>query len=508
MEHPEASRAVHTQGIGTVITRASGLLLHPTSLPGREPCGTLGHEAFAFADFLAAAGQSWWQVLPLGATGFGDSPYQSFSAFAGNPNLVSCDSLVAEGLLPASLLPSAAAGVPCDFGAAHALVQRAGPELARALTAPPHRDRLEEFRARSPWLREFAAFMAIRDSLGGASWTRWPEPLRAREPGALAEATRRLGDEIAAHEAMQWAFDSQWRALRAHAHARGVRLFGDAPIFVAHDSSDVWSRPELFDLDAHGQCRVVAGVPPDYFSETGQLWGNPLYRWQAHAAEGFEWWRARLRHALELVDLLRLDHFIGFVRHWEIPAGATDARGGHWQPGPGEPLFRALERDLGSLPLVAEDLGETGADVEELRDALGLPGMRVMHFAFSGDLNHPFLPRNHPENAVAYAGTHDNDTTRGWWQQLPERERAFARAQLGESSGDIAWDLIRAGLGSRAAMFIATVQDALSLGSEARLNTPGRPSGNWTWRLSPGALDEPLAARLREATRASGRLPG
>jgi 4-alpha-glucanotransferase len=270
----------------------------------------------------------------------------------------------------------------------------------------------------------------------------------------------------------------------------------------------VWSRPELFDLDARGQCRVVAGVPPDYFSETGQLWGNPLYRWEAHASEGFAWWRARLRHALEQVDLLRLDHFIGFVRHWEIPAGATDARGGRWQPGPGEPLFRALERDLGSLPLVAEDLGETGADVEALRESLGLPGMRVMHFAFGGDPQHPFLPRNHPENSVAYAGTHDNDTTRGWWQLLPERERAFARAELGASSGDIAWDLIRAGLDSRAAMFIATVQDVLSLGSEARLNTPGRPSGNWTWRLSPGSLDDPVAARLREATRASGRLAG
>jgi len=489
--------------------RTSGLLLHPTSLPGREPCGTLGREALAFADFLAEAGQSWWQVLPLGPSGYGDSPYQSFSAFAGNPLLVSCESLVAEGLLPASLLPEPSPpGASCDYGAAHALVQRAGPALAKSLSAGTQRESLEAFRARSPWLGAFALFMAIRDAQRGASWTRWPEPLRAREPRALAEATRALAAGIAAHEAMQWAFDIQWRALRAHARARGVRLFGDAPIFVAHDSADVWSRPELFDLDERGECRVVAGVPPDYFSETGQLWGNPLYRWDAHEAEGFAWWRARLRHALELVDLLRLDHFIGFVRHWEIPAGAADARGGQWRPGPGEPLFRALEHDLGGLPLVAEDLGETGADVESLRDGLGLPGMRVMHFAFSGDPQHPFLPANHPENTVAYAGTHDNDTTRGWWAQLPEHERAFAREQLGESSGDIAWDLIRAGLGSRAALFVATVQDVLSLGGEARLNTPGKPAGNWTWRLSPGALGADVVARLREATRASGRLAG
>jgi 4-alpha-glucanotransferase len=489
--------------------RSSGLLLHPTSLPGREPCGTLGPASHAFADFLADAGQSWWQVLPLGPTGFGDSPYQCFSAFAGQPLLVSCESLVAEGLLPAALLPEAAgAGAACAYGAAHALARHMGPALADALATAAHRESLEEFRARSPWLADYSRFMAIRESQGGSAWTAWPAPLRTREPDAMAEAARTLARAIAAHDAMQWAFDRQWRALRAHAHAREVRLFGDAPIFVAHDSADVWSRPELFDLDERGECRHVAGVPPDYFSDTGQLWGNPLYRWDAHAADGFAWWRARVAHALEQVDLLRLDHFIGFVRHWEIPAGARDAREGRWRPGPGEPLFRAIERDLGSLPLVAEDLGETGADVEALRDQLGLPGMRVMHFAFGGDPKHPFLPVNFPGNTVAYTGTHDNDTTRGWWERLPDAERAFAREQLGESSGEIAWDLMRAGWGSRAALFVAPVQDALSLGSEARLNTPGRASGNWTWRLAPGALEPALAARLREATRTAGRLPG
>jgi 4-alpha-glucanotransferase len=306
---------------------------------------------------------------------------------------------------------------------------------------------------------------------------------------------------------MQWAFARQWRALRARAHASGVELFGDAPIFVALDSADVWAHPELFLLDEHRQPLAVAGVPPDYFSATGQRWGNPLYRWEAHAADDFAWWRARLARLAGQVDRIRLDHFIGFVRHWEIPATAADARAGTWREGPGEPLFRAIERELGRLPLVAEDLGETGADVERLRDRLGLPGMRVLHFAFGDGTEHPFLPRNHVEHCVVYTGTHDNDTTLGWWATLGERERKFAREELGASTGDIAWDLLTAGLGSRADTFVAPIQDVLSLGSEARFNTPGKPRGNWTWRLPEGAFTPALASRLRDATRASHRLP-
>jgi 4-alpha-glucanotransferase len=460
-------------------------------------------------DFLRSAGQGLWQVLPLGPTGFGDSPYQSFSAFAGNPLLVSVERLVEDGLLPRSALPAAPAhaAAPCDYGAAHEQVRRVGPALAEALRTHPLNGEFQAFRHDTPWLADHALFMALRERLSGAPWSSWPEQVRARRPDALANARKLLATAIAAEEAMQWAFDRQWRALRAHAHQRGVTLLGDAPIFVAHDSADVWAHPALFDLDARGEPRVVAGVPPDYFSATGQLWGNPLYRWDAHAASDFAWWRARVAALTRWVDRVRLDHFIGFVRHWEIQAGASDARGGHWRPGPGEPLFRALERELGALPFVAEDLGETGADVEALRDKLGLPGMRVLQFAFSGERDHPFLPHRHVRNCVADTGTHDNDTTRGWWDHLEEAERGRVRAYLRELSGDIAWDLIRAGMGSAADLFVAPVQDVLSLGSEARLNTPGVASGNWTWRLARGQLTPELAARLKQTTQAAARRP-
>jgi 4-alpha-glucanotransferase len=304
---------------------------------------------------------------------------------------------------------------------------------------------------------------------------------------------------------MQWAFARQWSALRARAHGRGVALMGDAPIFVAFDSADVWARPELFQLDGAGQPTAVAGVPPDYFSATGQLWGNPLYRWEAHATDGFAWWRARLAALTATVDLVRLDHFIGFVRSWAVPPGSADARAGRWQPGPGAELFGALERALGGLPLVAEDLGETGADVEALRDTLGLPGMRVLQFAFGDDGSNPFLPANHVPHCVVYTGTHDNDTTCGWWSTREERERRFVRDVIGAGTGDIAWDLMAAGSASVADTFIAPVQDVLSLGSEARLNTPGRPAGNWTWRLADGALNAAHAERLRSLAAANGR---
>ena len=487
--------------------RASGILLHPTALPGPQPCGDLGDGAYAFVDQLAAAGQRLWQVLPLGPTGFGDSPYQAFSAFAGNPHLVSATRLERAGLLAAddvARVPGAS-GTHSDFGAAGEGARAIATPLAEALARPAQRDAWEEFRGANAWLDDYTLFMALREAHDHRAWTEWPEPIRQREPAALADARRALGTEIARHGALQWAFARQWRELRAHAHARGVELFGDAPIFVALDSADVWAAPGLFQLDDTGRPTVVAGVPPDYFSATGQRWGNPLYDWPAHAADDFAWWRARLKVLATSVDRVRLDHFIGFVRHWEIPAGAEDARTGRWCPGPGEPLFRAIERELGRLPLVAEDLGETGADVEALRDTLGLPGMRVLHFAFGDGPEHPFLPRNHPEHCVAYTGTHDNDTTRGWWATLGASERAFAREQLGPSTGDIAWDLLRAGLGSRADTFVAPIQDVLSLDSDARFNMPGKPRGNWTWRLPADAFTPEVAARLREATAASGR---
>jgi 4-alpha-glucanotransferase len=491
--------------------RSSGLLLHPTALPGNGPCGDLGDAAHAFVDFLAAAGQSVWQVLPLGVTGFGDSPYQCFSAFAGNPHLVSPARLVERQHLDARTLerlPDRKAA-SADFGAAHEASRTIAASLASRFETANGRELLAAFRSRTPWLADYALFMALREAHGGRPWQAWPDPVRRREPDALAEARRALARPILEHEVMQWAFDEQWRELRAHAHARGVSLLGDAPIFVALDSADVWAHPELFELDADERPTGVAGVPPDYFSATGQLWGNPLYRWEAHAADGFAWWAARLSALFAWVDRVRLDHFIGFVRYWEVPPDAPDARGGRWQPGPGEALFVSLARRFGALPLVAEDLGETGEDVAEMRDELGLPGMCVLQFAFDGDRDNPFLPRNHVANRVVYTGTHDNDTTHGWWSGLSDDERRTVRAELGPEPesmpGDIAWDLIAAGMGSPADTFIAPVQDVLSLGREARFNTPGSASGNWTWRLADGQLTPAHAERLRALSAASGR---
>ena len=499
------------------LPRRSGLLLHPTSLPGRFACGDLGSESHAFVEFLAAAGQSLWQVLPLGPTGFGDSPYQSFSAFAGNPLLVSAERLADDGLLSRhdlDLLP-ARRHAGCDFGRAVAGAARIAERIAERLPAHPLASEFEEFCARTPWLADYALFMALREAHDGQEWNTWSPSVRDRDPGALAEARRAQRGRVRVHEVMQWAFARQWQALRAHAHARGIVLLGDAPIFVAFDSADVWAAPELFQLDRAGRPTVVAGVPPDYFSATGQLWGNPLYRWDAHAADDYAWWRARLAAVTASVDLVRLDHFIGFVRYWAVPPGSADARPGSWQPGPGAELFHALERALGGLPLVAEDLGETGADVEALRDGLALPGMRVLQFAFGGDDRNPFLPRHHVPNCVVYTGTHDNDTTCGWWATREERERRFVRDVIGSGSGtgpgldsgDIAWDLMAAGAASVADTFIAPVQDVLSLGSEARLNTPGLASGNWTWRLGEGALGPAHGARLHALAAAHGRDP-
>jgi 4-alpha-glucanotransferase len=486
--------------------RSSGLLLHPTALPGPHACGDLGAAAHAFVDFLGEAGQSLWQVLPLGPTGFGDSPYQCFSAFAGNPMLVSAARLREQGLLDPdtfSRLPQRR--VAADLGAAFEAARAIAASVATRIEHDARREAFESFRTRTPWLADYALFMALRRAHGDRSWPEWPEPLRRRDAAALASVRRSLAREIRELEVMQWAFDTQWRELRAYAHGAGVTLFGDAPIFVALDSADVWAHPELFELDAHGRPLGVAGVPPDYFSATGQLWGNPLYDWDAHARDDYAWWGARLRSLLDWVDRVRLDHFIGFVRFWDVPPDAPDARGGRWRPGPGEALFLALARRLGNLPLVAEDLGETDEDVAELRDTLGLPGMRVLQFAFDGDRDNPFLPRNHVANCVAYTGTHDNDTTVGWWSGLSEAERRNVRDELGDLSGDIAWDLIDAGMRSPADTFVTPVQDVLSLGTKARFNTPGTAAGNWTWRLGEQQLTPAHAERLRALTAASGR---
>ncbi len=483
--------------------RASGVLLHPTSLPGPYGIGDLGPAALAFVDFLADSGCSLWQVLPLGPTGYGDSPYQCFSAFAGNPYLISPEGLLAEGLLHgADLQPLPPFPLErVDYGAVIpwklALLERAWERFSAQEAHPLRADFAAFCQAQAVWLDDFALFMALKEAHGGAPWTDWPADLRQREPAALAEARSTLAEQVERQRFFQFLFFRQWGALRAHARGRGVQIIGDIPIFVAHDSADVWARPDLFYLDEAGRPTVVAGVPPDYFSPTGQLWGNPLYRWERHKKDGYAWWIARFRALLELVDIVRLDHFRGFAAYWEVPGDAPTAEHGRWTPGPGADFFAALREALGDLPIIAEDLGEITPDVIALRDQFGLPGMKILQFAFSGPDN-PFLPHNFTPNCVAYTGTHDNDTALGWYWSAPEQEKDYARRYLSVSGQDFAWDLIRMAWRSVAVFALAPMQDLLSLGSEARMNFPGRAAGNWAWRMPPDALRPELRDRLRE----------
>lgn len=486
--------------------RASGIILHPTSLPGPYGIGDLGSQAYRFLDFLAGADCGLWQILPLGPTGFGDSPYQCFSAFAGNPYLVSPDLLLEDGLLsPDDLveLPAFPAD-RVDFGAVIwwklGLLDRAAIQFEH--NPPPGlRQDYDGFcAAQAAWLDDYALFMALKEDHGGSSWDRWPAPLRARDAAALAEARRRLDVAVIRQKFRQFIFFRQWTRLRAHAHSLGLQVVGDAPIFVAYDSADVWTHPDLFYLDAEGKPTVVAGVPPDYFSPTGQLWGNPLYRWDVHKSSGYAWWIERLRATLSLVDIVRLDHFRGFAGYWEIPFGNPTAEIGRWVPGPGPDLFDALRHALGDLPIIAEDLGVITPDVVDLRDRFGLPGMKILQFAFSGPEN-PFLPHHYIPNCVAYTGTHDNDTAIGWYETAPQAECEYADAYLdrrnkGTSRG-FAADLVRAVWASPAGLALAPLQDLLELGTQARMNYPGRESGNWGWRMPADALSDALQEKIR-----------
>lgn len=491
--------------------RSSGVLLHPTSLPGPYGIGDIGPEAHRFVDQLVSAKQGLWQVLPLGPTGYGDSPYQCFSAFAGNPLLISPDALVADGLLTAADLadaPSFGDG-PVDFGWVipwkQALLARAADRFVANRAHPLHAEHSTWCDRHASWLDDFALFMALKDAHGGAAWNAWDRALRSRESGALAAA--RLANEsgVQRHRALQFFFSRQWGALRAHANGAGVSLIGDAPIFIAYDSADVWSRPELFHVDSQGQLTVVAGVPPDYFSETGQLWGNPLYRWDVLASEGYAWWIARVRALLETVDRVRLDHFIGFSRNWEIPAGAEDARTGRFQPGPGAELFHALERALGELPIIAEDLGVLTPEVEALRDRFAFPGMRILQFGFGGETNSQFLPHAYVPNTCVYTGTHDNDTTAAWYASATEAERTHLARYLGRDVRESAWDLGQLAQASVADTCVLPAQDLLQRGGEARMNFPGRAVGNWSWRLKHGELEAGAWQRLAAMTDLYGR---
>jgi 4-alpha-glucanotransferase len=498
--------------------RSSGVLLHPTSLPGAYGSGDLGPETFAFLDFLAAAGQKIWQVLPLNPTGYGDSPYQCFSAFAGNPLLISLDLLVQQGWLDGGDL----AAVPrfpatsIDYGAVidfrfAALRQAAERFFADAADAQPaSKAEYKQFCAEHDgWLEDFALFMAAKDAHGGVAWTQWDPALAAREPLALAEWTKRLANGIAAHKFWQFEFFRQWGAVREACKLRGIRVMGDMPIYVAHDSVDVWTARQFFWLDERGNPLKVSGVPPDYFSATGQLWGNPTYRWGPLQQDGFRWWLARMRGAMRLFDLVRVDHFRGFEAFFEIPAGETTAVNGTWIKAPGAELFEALEREFGELPIVAENLGNITPEVEALRRRFGFPGMAILQFAFGTDPQGPsFRPHKYERNLVAYTGGHDNDTTLGWWtsgvaastrsSEDVLREQEFASDYLNLRGEKIHWAMIRALMASVADTVLIPMQDILGLGSGSRMNLPGKMSGNWRWRYERGQLRPEMARRMRE----------
>jgi len=499
-----------TDTLPSTLPRSSGVLLHPTSLPGPYGIGDLGPAAYAWVDQLAQAKQQWWQILPLGPTGYGDSPYQSFSAFAGNPYLLSPELLSEDGLINNSDL--AGVSFPAhyvDFGPViqfkKRLVARAWENFHRS-RGGPLQAAFETFRnEQSQWLDDYALFMALKDAQGGRSWQEWPRELRRREPAALARARQELAGSIGLQQFAQFLFARQWQRLRQYAHGKGIKIIGDIPIFVAGDSADVWANPQFFLLDKECRPVFVAGVPPDYFSATGQLWGNPLYDWAALAKDGFRWWLARFQATFAQVDMVRLDHFRGFEAYWEIPAGRPNAIVGRWVKSPGAELLDTLQRVLGKLPIIAEDLGVITPEVDALRMRFGLPGMRVLQFAFDSDATNRFLPHNYDRNQIVYTGTHDNDTTRGWYAAAPERDRDFARRYLARDGSDIGWDLVRLAWSSVAEWTVAPLQDLLNLGTEARMNFPGKPSGNWTWRYLPQQVQPWVWGRLGELTELYGR---
>jgi 4-alpha-glucanotransferase len=493
-------------------TRQSGVLLHPTSLPSRFGIGDLGPAAYTFLELLARGRQSLWQVLPLGPTGYGNSPYAAPSAFAGNPLLVDPQALLEQGLVTweeAEPLTHLAAD-HVEYGQVvplkRAMLQAA---VQRACERDDMQARLNAFCAReSEWLDDYVLFAALTEWCA-RPWPEWDPPLRDRDPRALAHAREQLAEAIRFHAFGQFLFFEQWRSLRARAQALGVRVIGDIPIFVAHDSADVWANRGLFKLDERGLPVAVAGVPPDYFSETGQLWGNPLYDWDAMARDGYRWWIARFRHLLSLVDIVRIDHFRGFESAWEVPTPATTAVDGAWVPGPGAAVFRAVDSALGGVvPVIAEDLGMITDAVRALLAELGYPGMKVLQFAFGGGADNLYLPHNYRDpNCVVYTGTHDNDTTPGWYAQRGDDERHVVLSYLGRDGSDIAYDLIRLALGSVAETAIIPLQDILSLGSQARMNLPGAAEGNWEWRALPEHLEPARVQRLADLTRAYGRAP-
>lgn len=490
--------------------RTAGVLLHPTSLPGKYGIGDLGPAVFRWIDFLHDAGFGLWQVLPLGPTGFADSPYQCFSALAGNPNLISPEILVKEELLNKEDfidMPNFS-DHRVDYGE---VIEWKGKLLKTAFQrfgrTQKFADEFERFKIeKKDWVDDFGLFMALKDAYDLEPWTTWKKSLRAYKPIAAAKARKKYAKEIDQHSFNQFLFFRQWGKVREYANQKGIRIIGDVPIYIAHDSADVWVNQDHFHLDKRGNPTVVAGVPPDYFSNTGQLWGNPIYRWAVQEKLGYAWWIKRIGMMLAQVDLIRLDHFRGFAAYWEIPSEEETAINGKWVPGPGKALFDSLQKGLGKLPFLAEDLGHITQDVYDLRDGYGFPGMRIMQFGLEEGEDHDYLPHNYPPNCVAYTGTHDNDTSAGWYAKADKGVKQFAGSYLNSDGEEIAWDMIKALWESQALMVIAPFQDFLGLGSEARMNLPGTTEGNWRWRVQPEMMDNKLVLKLRELNKEAERL--
>lgn len=483
--------------------RTSGILLHPTALPGQWPLGDLGVQAFQFVDFLVKAGQGVWQILPLGPTGFGHSPYNALSAFAGNPALIDLTQLVDVGDLDrASINQAITIAQDVGFSACHELKQALLTRAAQAFFRGGTKDRQVRFegfcRDQATWLADFCLFMAIKEARSGQAWTQWPEGLRKRREPVLEAWREQLAEAGDTYRYQQFVFFEQWQALKEYANAQGILIFGDIPFFVAFDSADVWANQHLFQLNEEGRATAVAGVPPDYFSKTGQRWGNPLYRWKAHQDEGFDWWTRRFDHQLHSCDLIRIDHFRGFQACWSIPSSEQTAINGHWEEVPGRQLFETLQRIRPELPIIAEDLGVITPEVEALRDDFGLPGMKVLQFAFDSGPDNPYLPRNHVANSVVYTGTHDNDTTLGWWNGLSVPQKKRILTELGLQHAEMPWDMIRLAMASVADLCIIPCQDILALDTAARFNTPGSATNNWRWQVPAGRLTEQLAEKLHE----------
>ena len=488
--------------------RESGILLHITSLPGPYGIGTMGKNAYSFVDFLEAAGQSYWQILPLTPTGYGDSPYQSFSACAGNHYLIDLDTLVEEGLLETEELDINWGNVPgrVDYGAMY--VQRAK-VLKQAFARFAPDEAYQAFVAENEsWLADYSLFMTLKEENGGAPWLNWPEKLKNHDAAALAEKRTELKDAVAFQYFLQYQFDKQWKALRGYANGKGIRIIGDVPIYVPLDSADVWAAPELFQLDADRHPEVVAGCPPDAFTEDGQLWGNPIYDWQAMADTDYRWWVKRLKAAEKLYDVVRIDHFRGFESYWAIPAGDKTARNGKWVKGPGMDFVEAIRKALPDLDFIAEDLGYMTREVRQLQLDSGYPGMKVIEFAFDSREDSDYLPHLYPEDSVCYTGTHDNVTLKQWFDEASPEDIAYAKAYLGLNREEgFVRGMIRGGMSSVSRIFVAQMQDYLELGKEARMNFPGTLSmANWTWRAEEGFATEELAESIYKMTKLYGRL--